>query len=190
MLEINIRGVRVRFAFGFFAVLLVYFYLSGGGQVEAALVCCLLHELGHLAAMLAVGCKPLAVTFYAGGVSISAGDMSLCGRGAQTFILLAGAAVNFLLSGISHRIGCDGLCEINMALGLLNLLPLPIFDGGRVLALFFSKRTVILINIFIAAAAAVSFAGGAGLTTPLPIVPAVFVFSAAAGRLLESPVKK
>lgn len=142
MLTFKTGGVRVRLYFGFFAVLMVYLYIGGrtGAWVEAALICCLLHESGHLAAMLLFGCPPHTVSFYAGGIRISTRGIGRLGRGARAVILSAGCAVNLTLAAASYLLGIERLAGINLALAAFNLLPLPQLDGGRLLRLL-SERS-------------------------------------------------
>ena len=137
MLEFEVFSVKVRLYFGFFAVLMLYLYIGGrtGALVEAALVCCLLHELGHLTAMFLFGCLPRRVSFYAGGIRITPRGMNRLSRTAGAVILSAGCLVNLLLAGASWLAGLEGIVRINLGLAAFNLLPLPWLDGGRLLAL-------------------------------------------------------
>jgi Zn-dependent protease len=162
MLEVNIGAVRVRFYFGFFAAVLFYFFFGQADSlgISAALTCCILHELGHLTAMCLLSSPPDKICFYSGGIKIIP---SFCGaesRGAQTVILAAGCAVNFLLALISWLLELKFLTEINLALGVFNLMPFAYFDGGRILELYASERVrtafVILFAILLFGAVAVS----------------------------------
>ena len=141
MLSFRLRGVRIRLYFGFFAMLTFYFYLHGRdtAAVGAALVCCLLHELGHLAMMFACGYAPKALCFYAGGIKLVPRD-GIVPRGKQAVILSAGCAVNLLLAGASMVFGLGRLVYVNLAIALINLLPLNCLDGGRLLALFMPEK--------------------------------------------------
>ncbi len=141
MLEFEVFKIRVRLHFGFFAVLMLYLYIGGrtGACVEAALVCCLLHELGHLSAMLLFGCPPRRMSFYAGGIRISTRRINRLGRGARAAILSAGCAVNLVFAAVSYLSGFYWLAKINLALAAFNLLPLPQLDGGRLISLMKEK---------------------------------------------------
>lgn len=137
MLVFRVGTVKVRLGFGFFAVLMLYLYIGQqtGGLVVTALICCLLHEAGHLSAMLLYGCTPRAVTFYAGGIRISTRWTNRLTKPARGVILSAGCAVNLLLAGVSFLMGREDLAAVNLSLALFNLLPLPALDGGRLLLL-------------------------------------------------------
>ncbi len=138
MLELSFRGVKIRLCFGFFAALMFYFYSSGEDSfgVAAALVSCLLHELGHLTAMLLFGCPPERLTLYAGGFKLTPSFDKHCGRIPELVILSSGCAVNLLLAQLSRMIGAETLAMTNLSLAAANLLPFSSLDGGRILALF------------------------------------------------------
>lgn len=138
MFEVNIGAVRVRLYFGFFAVVLFSFFAGQADSfgVIAALICCILHELGHLAAMCLLSSPPDKICFYAGGIKIIPRRAGMDSRAVSAVILAAGCAVNFLLAAISRSLGLIQLFEINLALGVFNFLPFSYFDGGRILELY------------------------------------------------------
>jgi Zn-dependent protease len=134
--EIKIKGIRFGVAFSFLAV--VGLLCTGGGTgrtVLTALVCCLLHELGHLTFMLLFSRKPESVILYGGGIRIK--PSAHCGSQTEDIIiLLSGCAVNFACAlGSLHISGLGTFSRINLILGVFNLLPFGYFDGGRVLQL-------------------------------------------------------
>ncbi len=179
MLRFRLGGVSIRLYFGFFAMLTFYFYLYGGdsGAVGAALTCCLLHETGHLAAMLLLGCPPKAVCFYAGGIKLVP-KSRLVPRPRQTIILAAGCAVNFLLAAVSGALGLRGLMYVSLVVGLINLLPLKALDGGRLISLYLPEKT----RGIIAAVTVLPLIGAVFAVSP----PAAFMFAvfAAAAELI------
>ena len=141
MFEMTAGGVRVRLGFGFFAMVLFYYYLfdSKTAVLTAALSACFLHELGHLAVMLLLGEKPRAVCLYAGGMKILP-PYHLTDRTKQTLILSAGCAVNLLFAGVSMLIGAEEMLRVHLTAGLLNLLPFSALDGGRLMELYLPTK--------------------------------------------------
>ncbi len=92
-----------------------------------------------LAAMLLLGYPPRALCFYAGGIKLVP-CRRVVPRGRQTVILAAGCAVNAALAGVSYAAGLGALVYVNLAVCLLNLLPLSCLDGGRLLMLYLPER--------------------------------------------------
>ena len=177
MLEVRIVGVRVRLCFGFFAAVTAYYYVYHQDQsgVAAALTACLLHELGHLAAMLLFGERPRALYLYAGGIKLIPPRRSPS-RGRQAVILSAGCAVNFLLARISYLIGAERLMYVNLAVGILNLLPFSALDGGRLAELclpYKVRRAAAAVTLLLMTAAVVILGGE-------PMALLVTAFAAAA----------
>lgn len=130
------RSVSVRFYFGFFAAAFFSYMTAAGGEVTAALICCFLHELGHLSVMCLLSRAPEKICFYAGGIKIIPRRGDINTRAADAAVLSAGCAVNFLIAFVSRALGLTRLFEINLALGIFNLMPFSYFDGGRLLSLF------------------------------------------------------
>lgn len=131
MLTFRINSVRIELCFGFFLIVA----LASVGNSEAvavSLVCCCLHEAGHLVAMYYYGRKPNAICFYGGGVKIKAPMLRLDYK-RETIIYSAGCAVNlflFLLSSFSGQ-GNTIFAQANLLLCGFNLLPFRQLDGGK-----------------------------------------------------------
>lgn len=99
-----------------------------------------LHELGHLAAARFLHVPLGGMTVGALGARIAIGDGLLSYRD-EARIAAAGPAVNLLCAALAaalHRGRPDDrllfFAAASLALGMVNLLPLPTFDGGRILA--------------------------------------------------------
>ena len=141
MLSWDMGGMKVRVYFGFFAMICFYFYIfdSGSAEMCAALTACFLHELGHLAAMFALGEKPRAVCLYCGGMKLLPARR-MTERPKQAVILAAGCTVNLILALTSLAIGAEDFSRVQLATGLLNLLPFSALDGGRLMRLFLPEN--------------------------------------------------
>ncbi len=175
LFSVKIRGVNIGVSFSFFAVTAIMLLYGGAlcGEIFTALVCCVLHELGHLTFMALFSDKPESVVLYGGGIRIRPGSGRLLSSAADMLILLSGCAVNFLAAGIWYLIsGFDFFCAVNLLLGVFNLLPFKYFDGGRALekllkgsrsydiirALFIFLAAVCVIQMNLNGALSVSFA--------------------------------
>ena len=142
MFRINVGGVQVGVSFSFPAVLaLVLLTGCDKGSLLTALLCCSLHECGHLFFMLIFGKRPEAVTLYGGGIRITPQTGRIDSFGKDLAVLLAGCGVNFLLA-VTGLVMCGMtfFVQINLLLGAFNLLPFRHFDGGRALELLTEGR--------------------------------------------------
>lgn len=152
--DVNFRlsGVPVRVHPLFWAVALL---LSGGTfqtppervliWVAVVFVSILVHELGHVAAFRLCGVRSHVVLYGFGGLAVPWGAVD--GRWRRVGVALAGPAAGFALAGLvcgsdellpwarSSRPAAYlylGLLWVNVAWGLVNLLPVVPLDGGRV----------------------------------------------------------
>lgn len=113
--------------------------------------CVLLHELGHALVALRQGGRVQGITLMLlGGVSELRG-LPHTPR-AEGLVAVAGPLVSFALAGLAFAIraalpmpgdaafGLYYLGQINLALGIFNLLPAFPMDGGRVLRALLSTR--------------------------------------------------
>ncbi len=139
MLCIGFRGARLCVKFSFFFVIALLGLTKGFEELRlfAGLGACICHELGHIFVMSVFGSAPREITFYGGGIKIVPRGERQVGRGGQTFILLAGCAVNFALAAVLRVFGApETAVLVNVVLGCFNLLPFSYFDGGRIMKLW------------------------------------------------------
>ena len=108
-------------------------------ELAALLAALLAHELGHLAAILALGQRLTGFRAQLGGFSLDyAGD---AGDGGRALIAAAGPTAGLAYALLASRLGVatgrDWLClsaGISLLLSLLNLLPALPLDGGQLCA--------------------------------------------------------
>ena len=141
MIVFTLFGTRIKLRFDFFAAAALMSAVSAGSGAALGLLCCLLHEAGHIAAMHLFGAKPSALLFYGAGIMITPDRRRLLPVHREALILSAGCAVNFALYGISSAIGRGSgfFALANLFLGIFNLLPSEGLDGGRLLKLFLGE---------------------------------------------------
>ncbi len=136
MLEFSLKNYKIKLSFSFFAVLAVLFFIGDNFAVITALLCCFLHEFGHMVMMYKFSVPINEITLYGGGIKLKSDTDRLYSRKSEICVLLAGAGVNILCFFIFKGF-LTQLAYTSLILGLFNLLPFKYFDGGRVLQLIF-----------------------------------------------------
>ena len=115
------------------------FFFLRGRELLALMPAILVHELGHAAAILALGLRLYSFRAETGGFRLDyAGETSPLGHARIAAAgPAAGLAYAFLASFLWRETGEDWLvlsAGISLLLSLFNLLPAPPLDGGRILA--------------------------------------------------------
>lgn len=171
MIELPIRGIRVCFHFSFFAAVTLLMLWGSGSVALYGMYACLLHESGHLVAMIILRRPVKRLIFYGAGIKLVQGENeTLVKFTYQLAILAAGCMVNFVLYAV-----CGGVfAMMNLLVGLFNMLPLCSLDGGKIISLCFyrilsyeravtAEKILRGINIVLIPAAAIAFyLAGAG----------------------------
>ena len=132
-----------RFDFSFFALIGISVLLRDKNYIAVSLLCCLLHECGHLLAMGLFKVRVKEIAFYGGGIKICADNFNVK-KSATIIILIAGSFVNIVLCIITALIFTETkmlvFAALNGAIGVFNLLPVDYFDGGRLVDLIFCEK--------------------------------------------------
>ena len=122
----------VETGFGFFLSLSIFLLMDQTGIGVLCVSAALLHELGHLIVMALFRVKLVRVRLQTLEIGIERQEArSLM---SELCIDLAGPAVNLLLAAVCYHWGSMGFSAINCALGLFELCPLPMLDGGQALS--------------------------------------------------------
>ena len=133
MLEWRVGGVRCRVSLLFPALVTGLLLRQPDGLTLSCLLASVVHEGGHLAAMVALGCPPTACTLGAFGARLEMGRDRLTGYGRNILVSLAGPAVNALAALVLWRCGRAQAAAVHALLGAFNLLPAAALDGGQIL---------------------------------------------------------
>lgn len=92
-----------------------------------------LHESGHIAAIRLCGGRLQKIRLTLSGAEIDAALWQL-GRGQRAFVYSAGALMNLITGALGLWLGLNGFAAASFALGIVNLLPVRMLDGGCLIA--------------------------------------------------------
>lgn len=155
---VTLGGIPVRVDPSFL-LLSVFIGLTGGRGVEGAAVwvvvvgvSILVHELGHALTFRAFGVSSSVLLYAMGGLTVPEHGPRLR-PGQDIAVSLAGPGIGLLLGGLVFVVAPPGdfaadslarlaslyLLYVNVAWGLVNLLPILPLDGGNVLAAILRK---------------------------------------------------
>ena len=134
MLELHIGRLRFCFGFSFFLLLAVVCRWQAGSMLLLSFLAILLHEIGHLLAMLLTKTAVKFINFTAFGVHIVRSAVQFVPPLRLVVVYLAGPAVNLLLALLFLGSSREGMAvyfgAVNLLLGLLHLLPAGSLDGA------------------------------------------------------------
>ncbi len=134
MLRCRLWGVQVCVSLLFPAAAVVMIALDDSGLASWCLCASLLHECGHLAALLWFGHRPREIAFGVFGMRMVQSPEEPLSYGRQAVVSVAGPLVNavcaltLLCTGVS-----PGAALVHTVLCLFNLLPIAPLDGGQAL---------------------------------------------------------
>jgi len=138
MFSIKLFNTKIEFCFSFFAVIALVSLFDGTSYILLGLLCCLLHELGHISAMCIFNVPPRKIQFYGAGIKITVNE-KMTSLKKELIIELAGCITNvlifFILYFFAQSFTVKIFATMNLIIGLFNLLPFKYFDGGKIIDL-------------------------------------------------------
>lgn len=119
---------------GFLLLLGVLYWLDEGvGLLAWGLLACAVHELGHVAAALALGGRAERLSLTIVGAELSFSFRTPLAYWQDSLVALAGPAANLLLGGLFFVLDRQLPAVLSLGIGAFNLLPILPLDGGQVL---------------------------------------------------------
>lgn len=136
-MKTEIGKTRLKINVSFAAAVTLMLILDESGVSSAALLCCAVHETGHLLCLAAMGERPelIELSFY--GIKLEKGA-ALSGYAREALLYACGPAANLIFSALLFVLS-DGreflrsCALISLATGMLNMLPCVPMDGGNLL---------------------------------------------------------
>ena len=144
---LKIKEITVEITFMFIAFISFIISLDAPSNVFITVVSSMLHEMGHLIAMISLGNKPQKVRFEFTGINIIRNqEMTICTKN-EIMVSIGGPLMNalmtlfscFLLSFYNNQKVLTFAC-VNLILMIFNLLPVKKLDGGRILYFLLSTK--------------------------------------------------
>lgn len=146
-MSFKLRDISIEVSFWFVAVIALMLTLFPESQAFYCFVFCIIHECGHLIAMLLLKRKVTSINFGYFGIKIFT-DRKFLPEMKEAAIASGGPVINLFVAAILFIAGQENLAIMNLALAFFNLLPVSILDGGHILsALFPESKTVKTLSI-------------------------------------------
>lgn len=138
-MKFTFKGCTITINFYFFAIAAIISLFDSGGMMIGGIISAMLHEFGHLTAMMVIpGQIPAEVNVTPFGMRIKNNPVAEFMRGRIT-VLAAGSAVNLALAVIFISI-LPHFAAMNFILGTMNLLPVDTLDGGGIMKNLLCRR--------------------------------------------------
>lgn len=132
MLEWRLGGIRCRVSLLFPALVTALLLWQPDGLAVSCLLASLIHEGGHLLAMLALGVPPQNCTLGAFGMRMDL-ENPLVDYRKSLLISIAGPLANGLAAAVLLMLESADTAMVHLVLAGLNLLPAAALDGGEIL---------------------------------------------------------
>ena len=136
MIRVYWFGTRIQVSIFYLAVITLLSFLDQTGIAIWGFFASLLHEFGHIIALYLVGGRARLLSFEVTGIRMV--QKATLGNGREAIVLSAGCIVNFLCCALCMRFGFLNGATVHLCIGLFNLLPSRVLDGGRLFVLFLS----------------------------------------------------
>lgn len=132
MLEWRIGGMRCRLSLLLPAWVTILLLWQPDGLAVSCLLASLIHEGGHLLAMLVLKVPPTECSLGAFGIRMDMRN-TLAGYGHSLLVSLAGPLANGIVAAILFLFGSSMAATVHLVLAAMNLLPVVGLDGGELL---------------------------------------------------------
>jgi Zn-dependent protease len=142
MIKLKFKEINIVFRFTFFAVAAIFLLFRDNEIALMGIAASLIHEFGHIFVMKLLGVRLNSVEFYLLGIKISKSKSQIIPYNRELLVLIAGVAVNLVLSAIlllSRNPHLTSFGIVNAAIGVFNLLPFKILDGGQIKELLIER---------------------------------------------------
>lgn len=128
-MTLRIKNIYITVSVYFAAVITFAFLFFKNSSILMTLICCILHEIGHLSMIFLCRGSVRKITLGAYGMRIDPVRTLKISPKKEILISLAGPFVNILLLSVGLLLNRNQLVKINLILCLFNLIPAGKTDG-------------------------------------------------------------
>lgn len=163
-LNFNFLGCTFTISFPFLTIVTLLFFIDNNGTIILGVFAALVHELGHIFAMIIKKNRPSQIKFRAFDISIIDKNRGKRSYNDDLFIFVAGPVANIIFCVVlyfSYKItGYSWLIKPifeNFFIAIFNILPIESLDGGQIffnllcrkLSIKVANKFVVLISFMI-----------------------------------------
>lgn len=139
-IELYLSGCTFTVSFPFLTIVTLLLIIDENGIIVHGVIAALIHELGHISAMIIKKCKPNKISFRAFDINIIDDKRVKRSYNDDIFILAAGPLSNIIFCVVLYFfykiLGCTWLLKPmyeNLFIAIFNILPIETLDGGQIL---------------------------------------------------------
>lgn len=146
-IKFNFFGCTFSISFPFLAIITLLLLVDKNDTIFWGITAALIHELGHITAMLIKKCQPHSINFKAFDINIIDKSRIKKSYNDDLFILLAGPCANVIFGAILYLcylfFGSRWLIKPifeNFFIAFFNILPIESLDGGQICFNLFCRK--------------------------------------------------
>lgn len=149
-MTLRVKSVLIEIDFWFAAVLTLMLLLFPQSSAGVCFLLCILHESGHLGAMLIFKSRPKKIQLGYFGMKIVTGTRLLSPL-MEIIIAAFGPLANLTSAAVLFLLNYRSAALISTGLAAFNLLPVTMLDGGRILSAVIKDGRFLKITGFVTA---------------------------------------
>lgn len=132
--------MKIKVDLKIFVIIILYILTKNIEIFALSFIFILLHELGHAITGIILGLRIKKININALGLSIEFENYGKERIKNKIIIDLAGPLVNLILCTVTIMLKNEKIAYINLALAIINLLPIYPLDGGRIIKNLLLKK--------------------------------------------------
>lgn len=132
-MTVRFKETKVSISFWFAFGITVFLLFDSTKIVLINIISAMLHECGHCIAMIIFKENPKKIEVTPFGMRIRRNAVNKMSFNREIVVALSGPSVNFVIFGVSYFLNFRKVADLNLILGVFNLLPCEPLDGYRVI---------------------------------------------------------